>query len=160
MQATSFTFRPLAAQGVGFFQSSRATELSGIVGGGMKSGGLAPVLQRRSQPAVTYSTRTPEKGIAGLGDSGPLGFIPGLDSIINAAAGVATGIANAFAAGAVAGEQTKQQVAIAQANAAIAQANAQAAMYGAQSRTESIKAAAPWVGAAIIGVGILVALRK
>lgn len=143
MQATSFTFRPLAAQGVGFFQSSRATELSGFAG-------------RGDLPRLS-----------GLGDGGSVnnkaptfGFLPGLDSIINAAAGVATGIANAFAAGAVAGEQTKQQVAIAEANAAIAQANAQAAMYGAQSRTESIKAAAPWVGAAIIGVGILVALRK
>lgn len=108
------------------------------------------------QPAVAVRP----VGLAGLGalPSGKgFGF---LDSIISAVGGAATNIANAFAAGAVAGETTKQQTVIAQSQADIARAQAEAAMYTAQSRTESIKAAAPWVGAGLLGLGIIYVVTR
>jgi biopolymer transport protein ExbB/TolQ len=104
-----------------------------------------------------------------------LGFI---DSIIGAVSQATTNIANAFARGAEAGETTKQQVAASQAEierakaaARAAEAQAQAAMAAAaaqaqtamstsEGRMATVKAVAPWIGAAVLGVGLLFMLGR
>jgi hypothetical protein len=158
---TSYAHRPYAERGIAFFQQPpRAVEMSGGNG----------------------------SNLGALGDFNPLEIF---SPIITAISQTATGIANAAARGAEAGEQTKQQVAAsqaaieqaraaarmadaqakaAQAQAAQAQAAMQAAMAAMQSQGQpaasggglstSFKDIAPWVGAAVLGLGLLFVLGR